>query len=42
MMHPADVEAYKQYLVEGLTDADITQEVYYNTAGQPKDIHCSW
>lgn len=38
MMHPADVEAYKQYLVEGLTDADITQEVYYNTAGQPKRI----
>ena len=25
MMHPADVEVYKQYLVEGLTDADITQ-----------------
>ena len=38
MMHPADVEAYKQYLVEGLTDADITQETYYNTAGQPKRI----
>ena len=38
MMHPADVEVYKQYLVEGLTDADITQETYYNTAGQPKRI----
>lgn len=38
MMHPADVEAYKQYLVEGLTDADITQETYYNTSGQPQTV----
>lgn len=39
MMHPADVKAYKQYLVEGLTDADITQEIYYNTAGQPQSVY---
>ena len=38
MMHPADVEAYKQYLVDGLTDADITQETYYNTSGQPQTV----
>lgn len=39
MMNPADVKAYKQYLVEGLTDADITQEIYYNTAGQPQSVY---
>ena len=38
MVHPADVEAYKQYLVEGLSRADISQETYYNTAGEPVEI----
>ena len=38
MMHPADVEAYKQYLVEGLSKANIQQETYYNTAGDTFNI----
>lgn len=38
MMHPADVKAYKRYLVEGLSKTDISQETYYNTAGEPFDI----
>lgn len=38
MMHPADVEAYKKYLVEGLSKEDIQQEIYYNTAGDPFNI----
>lgn len=38
MVYPADIEAYKQYLVEGLSRADISQETYYNTAGEPVEI----
>lgn len=34
MMHPADIEEYKRYLVEGLSRVDISQETYYNTIGE--------
>ena len=31
-------ELYHKSKAEGLTDADITQETYYNTSGQPQTV----
>lgn len=39
MMDPKIVEKYKKYLTEGLSDADITSEIYENDSGEKFNIY---
>lgn len=42
MLNPKVVEKYKKYLTEGLSDKNITTEIYENDAGQNCNIYFAW